>query len=273
MDPGSLLAWGLFLSGLGGLAGFLAGLLGVGGGVVLVPGLFFSLNAMGFPPDQIAHVAIGTSLAVIIPTSLSSMRAHWKRGAVRLDLARAIVPGILAGVLLGTIIADNMTGRMLTLSFAVMLSCLACLMLADPARWIGVRDLPPQPWPGLAGAVIGALSAMAGIGGATLSVPYMMFHRVPVREAIGTASLLGLAISAPATIGFALMGAGNDHLPPFSLGYVNLLAFALIVPGSVMAASWGADVAHAVPVHTLRRVFSAFIIIVAVRMAYGAFHE
>ncbi|HEY8190219.1 MAG TPA: sulfite exporter TauE/SafE family protein [Micavibrio sp.] len=270
MDPGILLIWGPFLISLGIFSGFLAGLLGVGGGIVLVPGLFFSLSALGFSPVHMMHVAVGTSLAIIVPTGLSSARAHWKRHAVRLDLIWKIAPGILIGVLAGTAIADHISGETLKLIFAVALLCLAIVMLADSGRFSRARAIPRQPWPTLAGTMIGLLSTLIGIGGATISVPYMTFCRVSIHQAVGTASALGLAISIPATIGFIMIGHGHDHLPPFSLGYINLLAVALVVPGSVMAAPWGVHVAHKVSVGTLRRIFAVFVMIAALKMLYGA---
>ena len=265
-----LLLWAPLLLCLGGLSGFLAGLLGIGGGVVLVPGLFFSLTALGFPPDHLMHVAIGTSLAIIIPTGMSSARAHWKRGSVRSELVKKIGIGIVFGVLAGTLIAGQVSGAGLNMIFAVSLVFLAGIMVADPSRFQLGDRIPPQPWPGLMGGVIGLLSSLMGIGGATVSVPYMTVYNVPIHQAIGTAAMLGLLISIPAAAGFALIGVGQEGLPPFSLGYVNLMAFALVVPTAVLAAPWGAAAAHRVPVGALRRVFAGFITLVAARMLYGA---
>lgn len=268
-DYSVLLVWMPLLLSLGAVSGFLAGLLGVGGGIVLVPGLFFSLSALGFPPDHIMHVAIGTSLAIIIPTGMSSARAHWKRGGVRMDLVRKIGVGIVFGVICGTFIADQISGATLNLVFAVSLFFLAAIMVTDPSRVKLADEVPGQPWPAMMGGLIGLLSTLMGIGGATISVPYMTLCRVPIHQAIGTAATLGLIISIPAALGFALIGVGQDHLPPFSLGYVNLLAFALVVPTAVLAAPWGAAAAHKVPVKALRRVFAGFITLVAARMIYG----
>ncbi len=269
MDYDILIVWAPVLLGLGAVSGFLAGLLGIGGGIVLVPGLFFSLTALGFPPDHIMHVAVGTSLAIIIPTGMSSARAHWKRGAVRVDLVKKIGVGIVFGVIAGTMIAGYLSGAALNLVFAVSLFLLAGIMLTDPARVKMADDVPGQPWSGLMGSLIGMLSSLMGIGGATVSVPYMTLCRVPIHQAIGTASTLGLIISIPAAFGFLVIGWGQTNLPPFSLGYVNILAFALIIPASVLAAPWGAATAHKVPVKPLRQIFALFIVIVAIKMAYG----
>lgn len=264
-----LMLWAPLLLCLGALSGFLAGLLGVGGGVVLVPGLFFSLSALGFPPDHLMHVAIGTSLAIIIPTGMSSARAHWKRGSVRGDLVKKIGIGIVFGVLAGTWIAGQISGASLNMVFALSLMVLAAIMVADPSRFRIADEIPRQPWPGLMGGLIGMLSALMGIGGATISVPFMTLCNIPIRQAIGTAATLGLLISIPAAIGFVAIGVGEDNLPPFSFGYVNVMAFALVVPMAVLAAPWGAAAAHRAPVHILRRIFAVFVALVAARMLYG----
>lgn len=173
------------------------------------------------------------------------------------------------GIVLGAVIAARISGDTLIGVFSIALLCLGFIMLADPARFSFVKDIPGQPWPGLAGVVIGSLSTLIGIGGATLSVPYMTFCRVPIRQAVGTASALGLVISVPATIGYIVIGQGQGNLPPFSLGYINLLAVALVAPGSIMAAPWGASVTHRVSVQRLRQGFSVFVMIVALKMLYG----
>lgn len=270
MDMHTLLVLTPVLVGLGGLAGFLAGLLGVGGGIVLVPGLFYIMTALGYPPDHMMHLAVGTSLAIIIPTGMSSVRAHYKRGAVRVDLLRMIGVGIVIGVAAGTVIASHISGESLKLIFAVALLFLAGVMLVNPSRFALADHVPGQPWPGLMGVVIGGLSTLMGIGGATISVPYMTLCRVPIHQAVGTASALGLIISIPAAVGFGIIGWGQDHLPPFSIGYISLLAFALIVPCSVLAAPLGAHVAHNVSVVRLRAVFAVFLVIVSLKMLYSA---
>jgi uncharacterized membrane protein YfcA len=275
MDVLTPAGWGLliaFLLSLGALAGFLAGLLGIGGGLVLVPGLYFGLKAMGFDSGALMHVAVGTSLAVIIPTGLSSARAHWKRSAVRLDLVKQIAPGILLGVAGGTFIAHHIEEQGMTMFFACALSALAILMLVNPARFSPLQSTPRQPWMGLSGVVIGVFSSLMGIGGATISVPWMAMCRVPMHTAVGTASALGLVIAIPAAIGFIIIGWNADGLPPYSLGYINFLAWPLIIPASVLAAPWGAKLAHAVSVDRLRKFFAYFLVLVAGKMLWEALH-
>ena len=261
-----------FLLSLGGLAGFLAGLLGIGGGLVLVPGLYFGLQALGFESEALMHVAVGTSLAVIIPTGISSARAHWKRGAVRFDLVRQMGPGILIGVGVGTLIAHHIEKQGMTAFFACALTALAILMLVNPARFLPLQTTPHQPWMGISGTVIGMFSSLMGIGGATISVPWMAMCRVPMHTAVGTASALGIIIAIPAALGFVIIGWHADGLPPYSLGYINFLAWPLIIPASVLAAPWGAKLAHSVSVSRLRKFFVCFLVIVAAKMMWEALH-
>lgn len=269
MDVLSASEWGMlvaFLLALGGVAGFLAGLLGIGGGVVLVPGLYFGFQYMGFESGALMHVAVGTSLAVIIPTGLSSVHAHGKRGAVRRDLVKQIGPGILLGVAVGTVIAQHMPEEGMTLFFALALSVLAVVMVVNPARFSPFAEMPRRLWMAVSGAVIGVFSSLMGIGGATISVPWMALCRVPMHTAVGTASALGLVIAVPAALGFIIIGWSAAGLPPFSLGYINFLAWPLIIPASVLAAPWGVRLAHSVSVECLRKFFAAFLVVIALRM-------
>lgn len=257
---------------LGLAAGFMAGLLGIGGGAVLVPGLFFLFQTLGYPQDALMHLSVGTSLAIIIPTGLSSARAHFRRGAVRVDLMKHIGPGIVAGVAAGIHIAGILSGRELTFVFASALICFAALMQIPPkvredsSHTIGIAK------GSIGGFGVGALSSLMGIGGATLNVPFMTLNGVGIRNAVATASALGPFIALPGTLGFIAIGWGEAGLPPFSLGYINLLAALLIAPLGVLAAPYGAAAAHKVSVTALRRIFSAFIVLVAGKMMWGAFH-
>lgn len=274
MDILSISEWGLlvaFLLALGGVAGFLAGLLGIGGGVVLVPGLYFGLQYLGFESDALMHVAVGTSLAVIIPTGFSSARAHYKRGAVDFSLVKTIGPGILCGVAAGTLIAHFINEAGMTLFFAFAVSVLAVVMVVNPARFSPFAGVLSRFWMGVSGFVIGAFSSLMGIGGATISVPWMAMCRVPMHTAVGTASALGLVIAIPAALGFIYIGWGVAGLPPFSLGYINFLAWPLIIPASVLMAPWGVKCAHAVSVDLLRKIFASFLILIAAKMLWGAF--
>ena len=261
--------WALLLGGiiaLGAAAGFLAGLLGIGGGIVLVPGIYFLFETLGFQSPYLMHLAVGTSLSIIIPTGFSSARAHWKKGSVDMSLIKLIGPGVLLGVLGGTVLASYMSGADLRLVFAVAIMVLALIMLGNPARFNLLKTVPGRLGSGLAGIVIGCVSTLVGVGGATMSVPYMSIAQVPMHRAVGTASALGMFIAVPGALGFLWIGRGAELMPPFSFGYLNLLAWAAIVPVSVSVAPLGAKVAHCCSVNVLRRGFAVFMLVVAVKM-------
>ncbi|MCB9983931.1 MAG: sulfite exporter TauE/SafE family protein [Rhodospirillales bacterium] len=257
------------LLALGGLAGFLAGLLGIGGGIVLVPGLLLIFSTLGFGSESLIHVCVGTSLSLIIPNGLMSSRVHWRKGAVDFGLVRRIGGGILVGVLIGTVIADRLAGVQLQTVFAVVIAALAALMVVNPARFYSFKSLPRWPWTETISAVIGALSSLIGIGGATMSVPFMSLCGVELRRAIGTAAALGVLIALPGTIGFMVIGLDETGRPPFSVGYVNLLAWVMILPSSLLAVRAGVWAAHALPLEVMRRVFAGFLVLVAIKMGLG----
>lgn len=259
------------LLSLGSVAGFLAGLLGVGGGMILVPGLFMIFESMGQRLDlhgfELMHLCVGTSLAIIIPTGYVSAKAHHKKGAVDLNLVRDLGISVVLGVTFGTFIASFVSGDTLKMIFATALLGLAFLMMTDPSRFKMGDTMPKNPLLGLMGIVIGTVSTLVGIGGATLSVPFMTMHGVAMHRAVGTASALGLVIAIPATLGFIYIGMDDNlTLPPYSLGYVNLLAWIMVIPASMYAAPYGARAAHRVSVRKLRRIFAMFMILVALNM-------
>lgn len=255
---------------LGCVGGFLAGLLGVGGGIILVPGLnliFESVSeTFGFSRADLMHVSVGTSLAIIIPTGLSSAMAHHRRGAVDLDIVKKLGLGIVVGVVSATAVANDLSGLALKMIFASAIFLLAVIMAMDHQKWKLGDSLPKQPKTGLAGFVIGVLSALIGIGGATLSVPYMSVYGTPIHRAVGSASAMGLVIAIPAALGFVYIGWGREGLPPFSFGYVNLLAWLCVIPTSILLAPVGARVAHKVSVKRLKKIFALFMVIVALNM-------
>lgn len=261
----------LFLMGMGAVAGFFSGLLGIGGGLILVPGLYFGLQAMGYEATHLMHVAIGTSLAAIMPTGLSSARAHWRRGAVRMDIFKRFAPWTLAGSLGGVVIAGQVGGAGLQIVFGAAVLLVAAVMFADPARYRLMKDVPGFPMIALAGVGIGILASLMGIAGALLCVPFLVMAGVAMHTAVGTSSAVGLTVSLPAAVGFVLIGLSADTGIPLTAGYVNLLALALIVPCSVLTAPLGAHVAHNMDVGRLRRVFAVFMVLIGARMLWGAF--
>jgi len=256
----------LLLIAIGILAGFFSGLLGIGGGLVFVPGFYFGMNALGYEPSAIMHVAVGTSLAGILPTGLSSALAHWKRGAVKTEYLKKIGPGTFAGALIGVFIASHVESEGLQLIFGLAVMLVAFIMFMDPKRYAIFTDVPGRPWPALIGAAIGILASLMGIAGGLLCIPFLTVCRVSMHNAVGTASAIGPTISLPAAIGFIGIGLGTDVGIPFTLGYVSIPALLIVVPFSVMMAPIGAKVAHSISVDRLRRVFAVFMVIIAVRM-------
>lgn len=266
-----ILSLSCLLFALGLTAGFLSGLLGVGGGIVLVPGLYYIFSSLGFPETHLMHMAVGTSLAIIVPTGFSSARSHWKRGNVDLTLVKQIGIGILIGVGIGTYIADLVSGEELQGIFASALLLMAGIMAFKPSRFQIAETIPAQPVPGLVGTIIGALSTLMGIGGASLSVPFMTMYGQAIHRAVGTAAAIGLVISVPAVLCFIVIGQENTGLPPFSLGYINILAWLFITPVSVLTAPFGVRAAHKASVERLRALFAFFLLVVAAKMFWDMF--
>ena len=271
MSGAELMALGLALAVVGCCSGFLAGLLGVGGGIVIVPALFYVFDFLNIDPDIRAHLAVGTSLATIVPTSLISLHSHRKRDAVDGALLKSWGPLVALGVVIGVIIAAFVEGEALTGIFGVV-ALIVCAYMLFSLEGTRLKDgLPGQPWRSLVALTIGSISTLMGIGGGTLSVPILSLFNYPLRRAVGTASAIGLIIAVPGTLGFILNGWGEDGLPPFSLGYVSLVGFAAIVPTAVLFAPYGARAAHAMKVGWLRKSFALFLGITGVKMVLTLF--
>ena len=259
----------IILCGLASVAGFLAGLLGIGGGLILVPGLYFTFISLGYESDHLMHVAIGTSLGTIMATGLSSALAHHRRGAVDFMLIRKIAPGLIIGVILGSLVASIVNSLWLKCFFVPALFILALLMLINPKDTIIQKSLPSTIITTPIASVIGLISSLMGIGGAALNVPFMTLFHVPVHKAIGSASAMGILVAITGTIGFFLIGWGENHisLPPFTYGYINILALAIIMPITILMAPLGVRVAHKVSVGRLKKIFSIFLFFLSARMA------
>lgn len=260
-----ILSFALVLTVAGAVGGLIAGLLGVGGGIVIVPVLFYLLPAAGVAEADRMHVAVATSLATIIATGLVSALSHYRRGGVDVTLLKRLAPAIVVGVLLGVTLGAAASGSTLTLIFAVVALVVAVHMAFFKGRRLA-EGLPPFPWRDLIGLFIGAVSVVMGIGGGTLSVPVFTLCGVPIRRAVGTAAAIGLIIAVPGAIGFAAAGWGEPGLPPGSLGYVNLIGFALVAPLSMLLAPVGARLAHTLPSEWLGRAFALFLAATSVRM-------
>jgi len=253
---------------LGLVSGFVAGLLGVGGGLVLVPVLSWIYGQQGFPAEYNIHLSLGTSLAVIVLTSVASLRAHHRHGAVRWSAVRRIAPGIVLGTLAGAIAAAWLPDRGLKWFFVCFLFYAATQMLlgfkANPRR-----ELPGWPGMTLAGSVIGLVSSWVGIGGGTLSVPFLNWCNVRFQEAIGTSAAIGFPIAVSGAVGYALSGQIAAGLPAYSLGFVYLPALVAIALASMVTAPWGAKLTHRLPVTRLKRIFAGLLYVLGLRMLYG----
>ncbi len=250
----------------GAVAGTAAGLLGIGGGVIIVPVLSLVFAREGVDPEILIKVAVGTSLATIVVTAISSIWAHHRRGAVHWNLVRIMAPGVVSGSLIGAWIADLIPGSWLTLAFIIFMLGVSLQMALGP---MGGAHALPGPW-ALRGAsaVVGVISALMGIGGGALHVPYLSWHAIPVKQAIATAAALGLPLAVASTAGFIATGLDETALPPHSLGYINLPAFAGVVGASILFAPLGARLAHRLPDKLLKRTFAVFLFFLALRMAY-----
>lgn len=255
----------LVLYSLAGLvAGFLAGLLGIGGGLVLVPVLVVLFTMQGFPDYAIMPLALGTSLATIIFTSVSSMCAHHAKGAVDWGTLRRMAPGIVAGALASTALAAHLSPSGLKLLFAVYAGLAATQLICNvqpPAS----RQLPGPTGLMAAGSLVGGISVLAGVGGAVTSIPFLLWCNVSARTAIGTASAIALPVAVAGTLGYIAIGWSVENLPRFSLGFVHLPAFAAIAVATVLTAPLGARASHCLPVPTLKRVLAAVLYAITLR--------
>lgn len=255
----------------GAVGGVIAGMLGVGGGIVIVPVLDLVLAALGIDSSVRMHVAVATSLATIIPTAISSLRAHEAKGAVDHDQLRRWGVAIFLGAIAGVLLASRVSGDVLSAVFGIVALLVAVKMLL-PLEGKHIAETMPDGVVGQAiPFAIGGISSMMGIGGGTLSVPVMTLFNVPIHRAVGTAALFGLLISAPAAVAFVVTGWHVEGLPSGSLGYVNLIGLAVIGPATFLTAPWGARIAHALSKRQLSILFGLFLTVVAVRMLIRAF--
>ncbi|KUP91996.1 sulfite exporter TauE/SafE family protein [Tritonibacter horizontis] len=250
----------------GVLGGILAGLLGVGGGIVIVPALYFALSLTGMDPALTMQVAVGTSLATIVFTSLSSGYGHYKKGAIDAALLKLWAPSILIGVVIGGILGGLVSGNVLLVVFATVAMAVALdMILRKPKDMPEPKSFSKPVWAGL-GTFAGAVSAMMGIGGGTVCVPVLSFLGYDIRKAVGTSAAIGFIIGLPGALIYMATGFGAEGLPPLSLGYVNLLLAAVIIPLSTTFARVGVKLAHAIPRRALKLCFGVFLMITSLRM-------
>jgi uncharacterized membrane protein YfcA len=259
--------WWLGYPLLGAFAGFVAGLFGVGGGLTIVPLLLLLFTAQDFPVHHAMHLALGTSMATIVLTSVSSMRAHHRHGAVRWDIVRKFVPGLMAGTFGGSLVAAAIPTRPLAAVFTAIVFYASATMLIDR------KPRPARQLPGTAGMLavgsgIGMVSSLVAAGGGFLSIPFMVFCNVVIHQAVGTSAALGFPIAVAGAIGYIASGYGLADLPAWSLGYIYLPALVGVVVVSMLVAPLGARLAHSLPVKQLKRGFGVFLALMALQMLY-----
>jgi len=257
--------WWLGYAAVGAAVGFFAGLLGIGGGAIMVPLLVMLFEAQGLPKAHILHLAVGSGMASILFTSLSSMRAHAARGVVRWDLALALTPGILVGGLLGSAITAWISTQLFASLFTVVVFFAATNILID-RKPKPARQLPGALGSMLVGVVISFFSTLAALGGAFLTIPFALYCNVPMLQAIGTSAIVGFPIALAGSVGFIAAGWGQSGLPPYSIGYVYLPAMLGITLASVLTAPLGAAAAHRLPTKRLKQIFAVLLYALATKM-------
>ena len=266
IDPGTLITLVAIAGAAGVFGGILAGLLGVGGGIVIVPALYFALSLTGSDPALTMQVAVGTSLATIVFTALSSSWGHYKRGALDMALLKRWAPAILVGVIIGGLLGGLVSGYILVAVFASVAGIVALDMIfRKPGNDSVVRSFSRRIWT-MTGVFAGAVSAMMGIGGGTVCVPVLNFLGYDIRRAVGTAAAIGFVIGLPGALIYMATGFGQTGLPPFSIGYVNLIAAALIIPLTTSFAHIGVRIAHSISQRALRLAFGVFLMLTSLRM-------
>ncbi len=261
------MAWLLAYLLLGAIAGFLGGMFGIGGGTVLVPVLLMLFEAQHFPPEHAMHLALGSAMAVILFTSIASMYKHHQHGAVQWRAVMSITPGILFGTLLGTLLAANVSPVFLTIFFALFLGFAAMQILLD-VKPHAARELPGWRGMTLMGTVTGWVSTLVSVGGGTLTVPFLIWCNVPIRQAIGTAAAIGFPIALGGSIGYIATGLHHSSLPDATLGYVFLPALFGCASASVVTAPLGAKTAHRTNVALLRKIFAWLLIGLAAKLLW-----
>lgn len=250
---------------LGSITGFLAGLLGIGGGLVIVPALVYLLPSLGIPSDSLMPMAIGTSLATIVFTTASGTFAHHKNSNIPWGIAKQLMVMIALGALVGAFIADSLSNESLTFIFATAVTILACYMLFS-GRVVKSKPIPSFLLIKTIGFGTGYIASIMGIAGGAILVPILTYYSMPIRQAIGTATACGFVVAVFGAAGFIFTGLDQDNLPDWSLGYVYLPAFIGIIATSSIFAPYGVKLAEKLPVRYLKRLFAGFLILVAIKM-------
>jgi len=264
-----MMTWLLYIS-LGSFAGILAGLLGVGGGIVIVPLLSFAFASQHFPQAVTLHMALGTSLATIMFTSIASLRAHHSHGAVNWTVIRQIAPGILFGTFFGSWVAAHLTTGFLKVFFVCFLYYVSIQMILD-LKPKPSRQLPGITGMSLVGSLIGGISSLVGIGGGTMSVPFLLWCNISFRHAVGTSAAIGFPIALAGAAGYVVNGWNVPNIPSPHLGFVYLPALAGVAAASFLTAPIGAKLAHTIPVPKVKKIFALLLILTGTKMLFGLF--
>lgn len=256
----------LLLLAIGAFAGVISGLLGVGGGIVLVPAFFYAFTYLGYGGPQLMQICLATSLATIVVTSLRSVLAHHRRGAVDWGILRGWAPGIALGAVLGVLVAAGLRSTVLQAIFGVLGVSVGLYLAFGRAEWRLGQEMPRGPLRAAQSSVIGFLSVLMGIGGGSFGVPLMSLYGMSMHRAVATAAGFGVLIAVPSVVGFLLVSVDPAVRPPLTLGSVNLVAFLLTIAMTLITAPWGARLAHAMDARPLKRIFAVFLILVAGNM-------
>lgn len=259
-----LITMGIMLVVIGGIAGVLAGLLGVGGGIVLVTAFFYAFQMLGYGGPQLMQVCLATSLATIIVTSVRSVLAHNKMGAVDWEILRGWAPGIVVGAVLGMLVAASLRSSTLQGIFGVLALIVGAYLGLGRSSWRMGEEMPKGALRAVMSPAIGFLSVLMGIGGGSFGVPVMSLYNTPIHRAVATAAGFGVIIAVPSVIGFLLLNV--EGAPPLTIGAVNLVAFGIVVAMTLITTPWGVKLAHAMDPKPLKRVFAVFLTLVALNM-------
>lgn len=259
-----LVAMAAMLLAVGAFSGVLAGLLGVGGGIILVPAFFYVFSMLGYDGPQLMQLCLGTSLATIVVTSVRSVLAHHRKGAVEWDILKTWAPGIVIGAGLGVLTAAALRSEVLQVIFAGLALAIGVYITFGRSHWRLGAQMPGGIIRAALSPVVGFLSVLLGIGGGSFGVPIMTLYNVPIHRAVATAAGFGVTIAVPSVIGF--MWLEVENAPPFSIGAVNLVAFGLVIAMTLITAPWGAALAHRLDPKPLKRIFGIFLILVALNM-------
>lgn len=251
---------------IGGVAGVLAGLLGVGGGIVLVPAFFYAFQTLGYDGPQLMQMCLATSLATIIVTSVRSVMSHNKKGAVDWDILRGWAPGIAVGAILGVLVAASLRSVALQALFGCLGIVIGLYLAFGRQEWRLGPAMPMGTTRAGLSPLVGFMSVLMGIGGGSFGVPLMSLYATPIHRAVATAAGFGVLIAVPSVIGFLFLEVPPETRPPLTIGAVNLVAFVIVIAMTVMTAPFGVKLAHAMDPKPLKRVFAAFLILVALNM-------